>query len=401
MRDVSSIVILGAGAAGVAAAETLRREGFAGALALIDAEPDPPCERPHLSKGFLAGTLPEERVVLRDEPWFRDRGIELVRGTFATALDAGRRTVQLHTGRQLAFDRLLLATGSQPVQLPLQRPGQPIRYLRSVADGRAIVAAASTAGAAVVVGAGFLGLEMAASLRRRGLDVTVVAPESTPLERTFGTEVGAFIRSLHEARGIRFRLGCTVASVLSDSVMVEGGARVPAGLVVAAVGVRPASDLAEWAGLATGDGILVDHFLETSVEGIYAAGDVARWPDAYTRAGRRCAHWATAQRQGQVAARNMVAADRRLREPFRVVPFFWTRHYDVAIGCIGHASSWDRVAIDGSLAAGNAKVVYWRGDRMLAVAMLGRDRARPIRELELDRPAVPVRSRIARRPVGS
>jgi NADPH-dependent 2,4-dienoyl-CoA reductase/sulfur reductase-like enzyme len=246
-----------------------------------------------------------------------------------------------------------------------------VHYLRTLADSRAIIEASRRATNAVVIGASFIGLEVAASLRARGLPVTVVAPEWQPMERILGPEVGDFILSLHRDRGVDFRLGQTVAAVSDRRVTTSQHEQLRADLVVAGVGVRPDLQLAERAFLATDRGILVDEYLETIVAGVFAAGDVARYPDRLTGERIRIEHWVVAQRQGQTAARNILGA----RERFDAVPFFWSQHYDVAIRYVGHAERWDEVTIDGDLAARDATVTYRRAGRVLATATVGRDKA--------------------------
>ncbi len=365
------IVIVGAGAAGHAAAETLRREGFRGQVALIGAEADLPVDRPNLSKDYLAGTAPEEWIPLRPREFFAEQEIELVLNARAVSFDVARKQVLLEGGRTVAYDKLLLATGADPVRLDLPGGDLPhVHYLRTLRDSRAIIAAAGNARHAVVVGASFIGLEVAASLRTRDLEVHVVGPEAVPLGRVLGSELGGFVRKLHEEHGVRFHLGTRPRVVDGNSVTLEDGQRLAADLVVIGVGVRPALSLAEKAGLAVDRGVLVDEYLQASAPDVFAAGDIARWPDPHSGEKIRVEHWVVAQRQGQAAARNMLGR----REKFDAVPFFWSAHYDVGINYVGHAIAWDRVEIEGSFDDRDAAVRYIAGERTVALATIFRDR---------------------------
>ena len=371
-RSPRNVVIIGAGAAGDAAADMLRREGYEGAIALIGEDHDPPCDRPNLSKDYLAGNAPEEWIPLRPSDFHAAQGIELVVGRRATGIDAGRRVVTLDDGTARSFDQLLLATGASPIRLPASvDPHGRALYLRTLADSRAIIARCEGAKSAVVIGASFIGLEVAASLRARGLAVSVVAPEATPLARVLGPELGTLVRSVHEAHGVHFHLGRSVGALDATGVLLDDGTRLPADFVVAGVGVRPNDALGAGAGLVVDRGIVVDAYMETSVPGIHAAGDVARYPDPITAGMVRVEHWAVAQRQGQVAARNILGA----RDRFASAPFFWSQHFDMTIGYVGHAESWDEVAVEGSLPGRDCIVRYRSHGRTLAVATIGRDAA--------------------------
>lgn len=380
-----SVVIVGTGAAGTVAAETLRREGFTGRLVMIDADPDAPVDRPNLSKDYLAGNAPEEWIPLRAPDWFAERDIDYRAARRVTALDPRARRVDLDNGESVSYGALLLATGASPVHLPIPAADAlPLHYLRSLGDSRTIIRAAEQAGEgarAVVIGASFIGLEVAASLRARGLDVHVVAPESRPLERVMGAELGDLIRRLHETHGVTFHLGHKPREVLADAVVLESGERLPAALVVAGVGVRPNVQLAENAGLTMDRGVVVDEHLATSAPGVYAAGDVARWPDPHTGDRIRVEHWVVAERMGQAAARNILGA----AEAFTAVPFFWSAHYGMMIRYVGHAERWDAIEIEGDLDAHDCAVRFRANGRTLAMAAIGRDREALEAELAMER----------------
>jgi apoptosis-inducing factor 3 len=366
----TSVVIVGGGAAGLAAADMLRREGYEGPLTIVSADASPPVDRPNLSKDYLAGTAQEEWIPLRPSEYYRDRRINLLLHSRVSSLDTKARRMALENGKVLDFGVLLLATGADPVHLPIEGAADSqLHYLRTFADSKAIVAKASSAKRVVVVGASFIGLEVAASLRARGILVDVVAPDRQPLERVMGAEVGLFIRKLHEAHGVTFHLGETVSRVNGRTVTLSGGAPLDADFLVLGVGVRPSLALAEQAGLQIDRGIEVNEYLETSVAGIFAAGDAARWPDPHTGERIRVEHWVIAERMGQVAAKNILGR----REKFDAVPFFWSQHYDVAINYVGHAEKWDAIEIDGSLEARNCTVVYKKGGTILATVTISRD----------------------------
>jgi NADPH-dependent 2,4-dienoyl-CoA reductase/sulfur reductase-like enzyme/nitrite reductase/ring-hydroxylating ferredoxin subunit len=367
--NVSSVGIVGAGPAGNAAAETLRREGFTGTITIIGAEETVPIDRPNLSKDYLAGSAPEEWMPLRDADFYRAQNIEFLLGRRAVLLDARAKTLTFDDRTTRSFDAILLATGSEPVRL--SPPGAArVHVLRTLRDSRAIIAEAAKGKHAVVLGASFIGLEVAASLRAREVEVTVVAPDAIPLAKTMGVEVGAFVRHLHEEHGVRFRLGTTVATFEGDRIILATGEPLPCDFVVAGVGVRPNTQLAQIGGLAIDHGIIVDEFLRTSAPGIYAAGDVAHYPDRFSGKSVRVEHWVAAGRQGQTAALNILGRP----TPHTAPPFFWSAHYDVTINYIGNAAGYDRVEVHGSFDDRRALVAYRVGDRIAAVATIGLDR---------------------------
>lgn len=381
----TSVIIVGGGAAGLAAADMLRREGYDGLVTLISADDYPPCDRPNLSKDYLAGSAQEDWIPLKPPEFYTERKIDLLLNSRVTAIDTGQKRVQLDGGQSRGYGALLLATGADPVRLEIPGAGgAQLHYLRSFADSKAIVDKAATAKSAIVVGASFIGLEVAASLRARGLEVHVVAPDHQPLERVMGPEVGGFIRTLHEAQGVTFHLGETVQHLDGRKATLSSGASLEADLVVLGVGVRPSIALAEHAGLAMDRGVSVDQYLQTSAPDVYAAGDIARWPDPVTGERIRVEHWVVAEQQGQIAAQNILGRKRR----FDAVPFFWSQHYDVTIRYVGHAEKWDSIEIDGSLGAGSdCSVTYTRAGRTSAVATISRDRENLEAEVRMEEQA--------------
>jgi NADPH-dependent 2,4-dienoyl-CoA reductase/sulfur reductase-like enzyme/nitrite reductase/ring-hydroxylating ferredoxin subunit len=366
-----AVVIIGAGASGEAAAERLRRLGHAGTLTLIGDEAPGPVDRPNLSKDYLAGTAPEEWIPLRTRKFYEKNSIDLRIGDAAVDINTADKIVALKSGASVSYDALLLAVGAAPVRLPLEGATSPhVFTLRTLADAHEIIEAAAKAKRAVVIGSSFIGLETAASLRARGLDVDVVSRDRLPLERVLGEELGRFVQQMHEAQGVRFHLEASPRAVSSGGVELEDGRVLPADLVVLGVGVRPRTDLAAKAGLRVENGVVVDAHLRTSAPGVWAAGDSARYPEPRLGTLVRIEHWVVAQRQGQSVARDMVG----LGTPFTDVPFFWSQHYDVRLAYVGHAESWDSTELIGNVAKRDAMVVYRRGGRVQAVAAVGRDR---------------------------
>jgi apoptosis-inducing factor 3 len=379
--EPGSVVIIGAGAAGSAAAEMLRRHGYTHPITIVDGEPDSPYDRPNLSKDFLAGTAQADWIPLRPTGFYESHGIDIVRRR-ATSIDLRASSVVLADGRALPYGALLLATGAEPNHLDV--PGAErsvVHVLRSWADSKAIVDAAERARRAVVIGASFIGLEVAASLRHRDIEVHVVAPERAPLVRVLGDELSRLIRELHEAHGVTFHLSATVSRIDDRGVHLADGSVVPADLVVLGIGVRPRLDVARQAGLRVDHGVIVNQHLETSAPRVYAAGDIARWPDPRSGESIRVEHWVVAQRQGQMAARNILGA----RETVDPVPFFWSQHYDTTIRYTGHATSWDDTRTTGVLRDGKASVAYRKNAQTLAVASIGEDRQNLEAEAALER----------------
>lgn len=370
-RTPQRIVIVGGGAAGFAAAEMLRRRGYAGTLTLLSADDAPPCDRPNLSKDYLAGSAPEAWIPLKDEAFYRDHEIDLRLSTTVARIDPTAREAAAASGERFGFDMLLLATGAEPVRLDapgLDRPN--VHTLRAFADARAIIAAAGPARRATVIGASFIGLEAAASLRARGLEVHVVAPEPVSMARVLGLELGRRIRALHESNGVVFHLEQTPTAYDGTRLRLSGGGEIETDLIVLGVGVRPRIELAQAAGLAIDRGVKVDAFFETSAPGIFAAGDIARYPDPRSGELIRVEHWVAAERQGQLVAANMLGA----RLPMTSAPFFWSAHYDLSVRYVGHAPDANDTEIEGAIADGDATVRFKHAGQLCAAATIGRDR---------------------------
>jgi NADPH-dependent 2,4-dienoyl-CoA reductase/sulfur reductase-like enzyme/nitrite reductase/ring-hydroxylating ferredoxin subunit len=378
----SSIVIIGGGAAGLAAADMLRREGYSGRITMLTADSDPPVDRPNLSKDFLAGSAPDDWMPLRPPNWYTERKVDLVVNARVTSIDTTQKRVTTEAGNTYDYGSLLLATGADPIKLPVAgATADQVLYLRTFADSKAIVAKAASAKQVVVVGASFIGLEVAASLRARNIAVHVVAPDKVPFERTLGPRIGEFVRKVHEEHGVVFHLGETVAHVEGNHVTLSGGQTLEADFLVLGVGVRPSVALAEQAGLSMDRGITVDEYLQTSAPDVFAAGDIARWPDPHTGERIRVEHWVVAERQGQTAARNMLGA----REPFDAVPFFWSQHYDIPINYLGHAEKWDTIDVDGDVDGKDCTVKYKLNGKTLAVVTIYRDVESLKAELEMEK----------------
>jgi 3-phenylpropionate/trans-cinnamate dioxygenase ferredoxin reductase subunit len=360
-------VVVGGGFAGAKAVEELREGGFTGRVVLVGDEADRPYERPPLSKDYLRGEAERESIYVHAEDWYAAHDVELRLGHTVTALDLGARAVELTGGERLGYDALLIATGAEPKRLPI--PGAEldgVLYLRSVADSDALRARLERGGSVVVIGAGWIGCEVAASARMAGLAVTVVEPQSLPLEGVLGPELGAIYRDIHADHGVDLRLGTGVTAFEGagavERVRLGDGSAVDCDFVVVGVGVRPRTALAERAGLAVGDGILVDERLATEAPGVFAAGDVASALHPFYGERVRVEHWANALEQGPHAARSMLGGT----APYQRLPYFFSDQYDVGMEYAGLARRWDRVVFRGDVAAREFVAFWIDGDRIVA-----------------------------------
>jgi len=367
MSANQTFVIVGGGLAGAKAAEALREEGFGGRVVLIGEENVAPYERPPLSKDYLRGEAGRDAIWAQEEGWYESHDVELRTGTHAAELAPGSSEVVLDGGERIAFDRLLLATGSVAKRLPI--PGADldgVRLLRTVGDSDALREALAPGVRVVVIGAGWIGCEVAASARQRGAEVTMVAPEDVPLERVLGPEVGAVYREVHASHGIELVLGTGVEAIEGNGrvtgVRTSGGRTLPADLVVVGVGAAPRTELAEAAGLDVQDGVLTDDRLRTTAPNVFAAGDIARAQHPLFGETVRVEHWGTALEQGPAAARNMLGRD----VAYDRVPYFFSDQYEVGMEYAGHALSYDRVVFRGDPSTFEFMAFWMRGDRVAA-----------------------------------
>ncbi|QWT18871.1 FAD-dependent oxidoreductase [Bacillus sp. NP157] len=365
------IVIIGGGAAGFAAAQRLRELGFDGRITLLSDDVDPPYDRPNVSKDYLAGTAEPAWMPLKDRGFYEEQDIDLRLDVTVDHVNAEHCTVTLGTGERLAYDTLLLCTGAEPI-----RPDGPgfddpaVFTVRSIQDAQAIIASLEGGGPVAVLGSSFIGMEVAAALRERKVEVHVIGPDKVPLQRVLGPALGEMIRTLHEDHGVVFHLGRKATGYVDGAVTLDDGSTVKATKVVLGLGVRPRLALAEAAGLDIDRGVLVDATMRTSDEAIYAAGDIARFP-GLDDSRQRVEHWVVAQRHGQVAAAAMLDID----EIYNEAPFFWSMHYDTSIRYVGHAEAWDSIDVLGSIEGKDAEVRFLKDGRELAVATVNRDRA--------------------------
>ncbi|HEX7333821.1 MAG TPA: FAD-dependent oxidoreductase [Pyrinomonadaceae bacterium] len=374
VADSRQFIIIGAGAAGYAAAQTLREEGFRGNVVMITRENRAPYDRPNLSKDYLHGHAEPEWMPLRSDEFFSEHGIRLLLNREVARVDARTKTITFEGGETMDYDALLVATGGAPIRLNI--PGSDLKnicVLRSFNDADSIIDTANRSRRAVVVGASFIAMEAAYSLRERGLEVTVVAPSQEPFETTLGAEIGAVFRRVHESHGVQFKLGRIVYSFEGshnvEAVVLDSGERIETDMVVVGAGVRPVTYFLEGVELNEDGGVVVDSRL-CAADGLYAAGDIASFLDRRTGNRVRIEHWRTAQQQGRTAARNMLGRD----IAFEGVPFFWTRQFDAGLLYVGHAKWWDEIIFHGEVSSHDFLAYYVKNNRVLAVAGMNRDR---------------------------
>jgi NADPH-dependent 2,4-dienoyl-CoA reductase/sulfur reductase-like enzyme/nitrite reductase/ring-hydroxylating ferredoxin subunit len=373
--DTRQFVILGGGAAGFMAAQTLREEGFAGRIILVSREDRAPYDRPNLSKDYLQGHAEPEWMPLRPDDFFLENDIEIWSDRKAVKVDTTDKKITFEDGTTVAYDSLLIATGGKPRRLPFQSDKQAnVFLLRSFADSEAIIASAEKGKRVVVIGTSFIGMEAASSLRTRGCEVTVVGPGKAPFEHVLGAEIGKMFQRVHESNGVKFRLGEQVKSFVGsgskvDAVELENGERLDTDLVVVGVGVSPATDFLEGFELHKDGGVIADEFLSIATD-VYAAGDIVHFPDPRTKELTRIEHWRTAMQQGRTAAKNMAGK----RKSISAVPFFWTVQFDATLRYVGHVKDWDKIVFQGDVEKKDFLAFYIKDQKVLAVAGMNRDR---------------------------
>ena len=379
-EDGRNFVILGGGAAGYMAAQTLREDRYAGRILMITREDLPPYDRPNLSKDYLAGNAEPEWMPLRGDDFLEQHEIELLRGREVVGVDSSAKEITFGDGEVLKYDSMLIATGAVPRTLPFVTGREEnVFLLRSFSDADAIVAGAGKGARAVVIGSSFIGMEAAASLRARGCEVTVVSPGEAPFERVLGVDIGKVFQSIHEQNGVKFKLGTNVKSFIGEerieAVELGNGERIDADLIIVGIGVRPATDLLSGVEIHKDGGVITDEHLCVG-EDLYAAGDIAHFPDARTGEMTRIEHWRTALQLGRTAAHNMAGKP----TVFAAVPFFWTRQFDASLSYVGHVKEWDRVVFQGDPESLEFLAFYIKDHRILAVAGMNRDREMAIWE---------------------
>ena len=373
-HDPRTFVILGAGAAGNAAAQSLRQNGYQGRVLLISDESDLPYDRPNLDKEYLQGDAKDEWMPLRSEKFYQNRGIDLMLGKKVTKVDAAAKTITFENNERIAYDKILLATGC--IARKLNVPGETLANiftLRSFADCRAIVKSCEKASRAVVIGTSFIGLESAAALRKRGLEVAVVGPDQAPFARVFGPEIGNMFRQFHEKNGVDFHLGTSVEKFEGkdavQTVVLKNGSRLEADIVLIGIGVIPNTDFVQGVGKEADGSIKTDAYFRAA-EDVYAAGDIARFRDWRFGEYIRIEHWRTAEQHGRDAALNMAGKP----TPNMNIPFFWSKHANLGIRYVGHAQSWDEIIYDGDVAARDFIAFYIKNNEVHAAAGCKRDK---------------------------
>jgi 3-phenylpropionate/trans-cinnamate dioxygenase ferredoxin reductase subunit len=367
MANGATFVIIGASLAGAKAAEALRTEGFDGRIVLVGEERERPYERPPLSKGYLLGKEEREKIYVHPANWYADNDVDLRLGTRATDVDRTAHTVTLADGETLGYGKLLLTTGSRVRRLSI--PGnelEHVQYLRQVEDSDRMRATFTGNPRVVVIGGGWIGLETAAAAREQGADVTILEPQPTPLYAVLGPELGEVFANLHRDHGVRLLTGDGVAEIRSASVVTSSGTEIPSDVVVVGVGIRPNTELAEAAGLAVNNGIVVDEMLRTTDRDIYAAGDVANAHNPLLGRNLRVEHWANALNQGPAAASSMLGQG----EPYARLPYFFSDQYDLGMEYSGYAApgDYDEVVYRGNV-AGREFIAFWRKDGHVVAGM--------------------------------
>jgi NADPH-dependent 2,4-dienoyl-CoA reductase/sulfur reductase-like enzyme len=363
---VRRVLVVGASAAGLAAAETLRREGYDGTLTLVGEEPEPPYDRPPLSKQLLAAQWEAERLALRTPADLAALDLDLRLGVAATGLEPLSRTVRLADGSELPYDALVIATGVRPRRLP----GRDAHVLRTLGDALALRGRLSPGRRLVVVGAGFLGAEAAAVASLLGARVTLLEPAAVPLAHAVGADVGRMLAQAHLDRGVDLRCGVTVTEVTEDGVRLADGSVVPADDVLVAIGSLPNTEWLHGSGLTVADGVVCDEYCQAAPH-VYAAGDVARWHNPLFGTSMRVEHRTNAAEQGMAAARNLLAAP-QARKPFEPVPYFWSDQYDMKVQAYGYLRGHDQVAVvEGDLASRRFVAAYRTGDRVSGALAVG------------------------------
>ena len=373
------MAIVGGGAAGFAAANAIRKLGWRGEITVFSDEAEQPYDRTLLTKDYLEGAFGDDRLPIARHS-LADLGVDFEAESVQHIKPENKR-LRLANGNERQYAKLLLATGAAPRKL--QVPGGDLAHvmvLRSLEDCRRILAKATSGVRIAVVGGSFIAMEAAASLSGRGLSVDVIAPDDHPLAKVLGQQLSELVLEAHVRRGVRLSLGSNVARIEDKQVLLQGGKRIDADIVLVGIGVEPRLELAEAAKLVLDRGVLVNSRLQTSDPNIFAAGDIARWPDPHTGESIRVEHWVVAERQGQVAAANMLGGN----EPFTMVPFFWTKHFDLSIRYVGHAEKWDEARVEGDLAQRDGLVRFRRDGRDLAVATVERDKELLRAELALE-----------------